>query len=446
MECGYDDGNDFEGRFLSRRHHATVAIEWSPRGVAVFDAVSHQERRYDDLRQVSGLGGKTAVIAVSRRSLFLRTTRIPDTNDTATIRQILQMRTADLFPVAPGEVAIDFMPLADVNAEGRLALVVAIPTGDLRRIRQEAKEIGLKIERVIPLALGSALVGRAVSQPEAAVVSRELGGIGIDIVSHGELRHSRAVTEGSAIDAEIGRTFSVAALPGGSTVLSGAGHGFRVEEAATETTSTPLEALATQWPDDWRLNLELPEEVEAKIKAEVGRRMRMSALMAMAAGLFLTLVALDYSDKAAAVKLEQNKAATANRKLTTIQKEKEKALTEQQGYEKTLVRAFQPAQRLGDVIAIVSNLVPPDAWLSGVSVERGKPIIIRGTAKNGAAVTTYVQRLIGEDRLRDVKLVFSTNAMLDETPIVQFSVSAFPVGNLPVNEPKSKTTSRTASR
>lgn len=431
---------------MSRRHHATVAIEWSPRGVTVFDAVTNQERRYDDLRQVSGLGGKSAIIAVSRRSLFVRTTRVPDTTDTATVLQILQMRTADLFPVAPGEVALDFMPLSDVNAEGRLALVVAIPTGDLRRIRQEAKEIGLRVERVVPIALGSALVGRSVGQPESAVVSRELNGIGIDIVSKGELRHSRAVTEGAMLDAEVCRTFSVAGLPCGPTVVAGTSQGFRIDEAVTETSSLPLEALISQWPIDWRLNLELPEEIAARVKADAGRRMRMSALMAVAAGLFLTLVAVDYAEKANVVRLEESKATNANRKLTKIQKDKETAALEQAGFEKTLVQAFQPAQRLGDVVAVIGNLVPPDAWLGGVTVERGKPIVVRGTAKNGAAVITFVQRLTAEPRLRDVRLVFSTNAMLDETPIVQFSVSAFPVGNLPVNEPTSKKSKRTASR
>lgn len=430
---------------MSRRHHATVAIEWSPRGVIVFDAVTRQERRFDDLRQVSGYGGKSAVIALSRRSLFVRTTRIPDT-DAATILQILQMRTADLFPVAPGEVAIDFLPLSDVNAEGRLALVVAIPTGDLRRIRQEAKEIGLRVERVVPIALGAALVARATGQMESAVVSRETGGIGIDVVSKGELRHSRAVADGAMIDAEVCRTFSVAGLPCGPTVVSGTSQGLRLEDSATETSATPLESLATQWPDDWRLNLELPEEVAARIKAEVGKRMRMSILMAMAAGLFLTLVATDYADKANTVRIEQSKAAAVNRKLTTIQKEKEAAAIEQAGFQKTLVQAFQPAQRIGDVVALIGNLVPADAWLAGVSVERGKPILVRGTAKNGAAVITYVERLNAEPRLRDVKLVFSNNAMLDDTPIVQFSVSAFPVGNLPVNEPTKSKSKRTAAR
>ncbi|MGV3618261.1 MAG: PilN domain-containing protein [Fimbriimonas sp.] len=426
---------------MSRRPHATIAIEWSPRGVTVFDATTGKERQFDDLREAVGLAGQSAIIALSRRTLFVRTVRVPD-SDSSTILQILGMRAGELFPVAPGEVALDFMLLSDVNAEGRLALVVAVPTGDLRRIRQEAKEIGLRISRVVPVALGSALVARAVGRTDAAVVSREAGAVGIDIIAGGDLRHSRAVGEGAAVEGEISRTFSVAGLPFGETVSVTGVPGL---VGGTESTLTPLEALATRWPDDWRLNLELPEEVEARIRAEARGRMRMAGLMAAGAALLLALVATDYSAKVAEVRRQDERIAKETSRLTKLQKASEAKAATQVGYEKTLVKTFRPAQRLGDVIALVSNRVPQGAWLAGVSVERGKPIVIRGTARNGAAVTAYVQSLIAEPRLRDVKLVFSTNAMLDETPVVQFSVSAFPVGNLPVNEPTTRA-KRTASR
>jgi hypothetical protein len=35
-------------------------------------------------------------------------------------------------------------------------------------------------------------------------------------------------------------------------------------------------------------------------------------------------------------------------------------------------------------------------------------------------------------RFRDVNLAFSTTGKIDETTIQQFSISAFPVGNLPL--------------
>jgi hypothetical protein len=402
--------------------------------VTVFDTSTRQERTYEDFREAAGIGGQTAIVGVSRRSLFLRTMRVPDT-DPATVRQILAMQTGDLFPVGPGEVAVDFLPLSDVNADGRLALVVAIPAGDLRRIRQEAREIGLRVERVVPVALGSAIVARGIGRPDSAVISREPGGLGIDVVGGGELRHSRLVPTTALLDAEVCRTFTVAGLPCGDTV---AASNLNVPGAAAEAATTPLEALATGWPDEWRLNLELPEEIEARTKAESRLRMRSSVFLALAAGALLAFVAQEHSEKVEAVRIQVGQQEGKLRNLHSIQKDAETKATTQVGYQNTLLRAFRPAQRVGDVTALASNLAPANVWLTGVSVERGKNLVIRGTSKDGASVTAYAQRLSSEPRLRDVNIVFANDAVMNETPVVQFSITAFPVGNLPLNEPTTK--------
>jgi len=52
----------------------------------------------------------------------------------------------------------------------------------------------------------------------AAIVSRDQEGIGIDIVYNGEIRQSRLVTVTAAIEAEVCRTYSLAGLPCGETV------------------------------------------------------------------------------------------------------------------------------------------------------------------------------------------------------------------------------------
>jgi hypothetical protein len=98
--------------------------------------------------------------------------------------------------------------------------------------------------------------------------------------------------------------------------------------------------------------------------------------------------------------------------------------------------AFEPKQRLGDVTFLVNNLCPEGLWLTGLTIERGKLALIRGTAINGEAVYKYLDRLTTQDRFRDVKLVFANNGQIEKVSVVQFSISAHVVGNLPLAEAK----------
>jgi Tfp pilus assembly protein PilN len=109
---------------------------------------------------------------------------------------------------------------------------------------------------------------------------------------------------------------------------------------------------------------------------------------------------------------------------------------------KDLNIAFNPAQPISDVLTLVSNSVPDGAWLTGVTFERGKPLLIRGTALEGSAVTSYVEALALNERLRDVQLVFANNAEIEGTPVVQFSISAHVVGNLPLADSSNRRAGR----
>jgi Tfp pilus assembly protein PilN len=424
---------------LSRRPRADLAIEWSAKEVAIFDGNAGTAQTYPDLKSVPGISGKSAIVGISRRALFLRTTRVPDA-DAGTVGQILAIRAGELFPVSPGDVAVDFIILDDVGPEGRLALVAAIRIAELRQIRSEAKEAGITILRVVPVALGAALVARSTGHTSGAVVSREANGFGIDIVAGGDLRHSRSVALTAPLEAEVCRTFSVAGIPCSDVLI---GPGVEYPDVAIALGKSPLEGLLGEWPESWNLDIELPEDAQARAKAEVRARLRNALLFAIAAVAFLALVATEYSDRVTAVRQEVSRAETEVRKLEAIKREAEAEATLQKGYLQSLDRAFNPAQPLGDVLSLVANQAPKDLWLTGVGMERGKPVTIRGTALSGAAVTNYVNRLTAQDRLRDVKLVFANNGVLEDQPVVQFSITAFPVGNIPVVESnRRRTTSR----
>lgn len=424
---------------MSRRHHATLAIEWSARQIAVYDATTGVTKTFADLLEAKEYAGKTAIVGVSRRSLFARTTRVPNA-DAATIHQVLNLRASELFPVAPGEIAVDSVLSSDVDIEGRLALAIAIPSGDLRRIRAEAKEVGIKIERVVPLALGSALVGRAVSMSNGAVVSRESVGVGIDIVVDGELRYSRLVAENPALGAEVCRTFAV--VNAHCTDILSVGQVLD-SEANQTTTKNPLEALLGDWPSDWTINLELPDEVIARRKKDEKRQMSFALTFLLGTVAIAITMATNYADDMDKVRIETSKATSKVKHLKSILKGDQAEASTQGKYVTTLDRAFKPAQRLGDVVTLIGNRVPEGAWLTGVSLERGKPIVIRGSAKTGDIVNEYQSRLTKEERLRDVRLIFANSALVNETPIVQFSIEAFPIGNLPLADATNRRRSTT---
>ena len=70
--------------------------------------------------------------------------------------------------------------------------------------------------------------------------------------------------------------------------------------------------------------------------------------------------------------------------------------------------------------------------MTGVTLERGKLIQIRGTAKTSEIVSQYMLMLQAEPQLRDVRLVFANNAAIETNQVVQFRYSAFTVCKLPL--------------
>jgi len=63
---------------------------------------------------------------------------------------------------------------------------------------------------------------------------------------------------------------------------------------------------------------------------------------------------------------------------------------------------------------------------------------VRGSARNSADVKQFLNNLEQQSRLRDVKLAFANTGKIEDTPVVQFSITAFPVGNLPLAQPERK--------
>ncbi len=441
---------------------ANLVIEWSPKGVTTFDAVTRATQHFDTtVAAAASTGGREVLAAVSRRSVFVRTTRVPDAT-ISDVRLVLSMKLGDLFPLAASDLAYDFVLTDDVNGEGRLAVVVAMAAQDLRRLHEEFRAAGYKVTQVIPSAFGSVALADILSRKSAAVVTREADGIGIDIIEGGQLRYSRLSTNTANPTAEVCRTYTVAGLATGEIIASS---GMKFADSDVATPQSTLDALITSPHGLPAINLEVPEAVALRAKKAHDQRQAF-ALFTFVAALALSGYAYyDYSSKIAAVEAVKSKQETQITKLTKEAKKQQSALaalisphdlgklvgdkklaaTKVDGTSDDAQTAIDTGltygQKFSDVITTVVNNVPPGVWINGISLERGKRLVMRGTAKTNEQITTFVRSLSALDqdpkaqRLRDVRLEFTNNGSIEQTPIVQFSVSAFPVGNVPLSDP-----------
>ena len=91
--------------------------------------------------------------------------------------------------------------------------------------------------------------------------------------------------------------------------------------------------------------------------------------------------------------------------------------------------------RSSDIVSVVGDSLPPGTWLTGLGVERGKRLQIRGTAKSPGDVPRVVHALGVSPRFRDVRLVFANSVPIGKARLVEFDISAVCVGNLPLSEP-----------
>ncbi|HWA83954.1 MAG TPA: hypothetical protein VG820_10990, partial [Fimbriimonadaceae bacterium] len=111
---------------MSKRSVAPAAVvEWSTSKVCWVDE-GHRLSYTDSLIDAAAaLPTKDVLVALSRRSTFIRTLRVPNASK-SDVRRILQVQIGQLFPVPANELSFDFHLTQDVNSEGRLAIVAAI--------------------------------------------------------------------------------------------------------------------------------------------------------------------------------------------------------------------------------------------------------------------------------------------------------------------------------
>lgn len=419
---------------MSKADHLPLAvIEWSPARVQAYNPQTRTTYTGNSIADVAQhlRGFKEVLLSIGRRNSFVRTVRVPDVPK-AQVGQVLKLQLGQHFPLPGAQLAYDFHLTGDVNHEGRLAVVGAVAADSLRELLRECRTAGLNVRATVPAAFASWLLARSLGELNCAVVEHTADGIAIDIVAENELRYTRVVPvpkDSASLEAEICRTFTVARVPCDRVIAAG---GLSFEEADVTVTTRTIETLSSALVGSLDMNIELQEELEQRERKQIGSRARIAALLWVSTAAVLALVGFDYSAKTAKVGKQRKAYSAEIARLNSLKSGVVTKLNDQVAMRDTLVNSFEPAQRMQDVVKVVSADVPQGAWVSALTLERGKLMTLRGTSTSNEAVSTLTQRLSAEPRFRDVKLVFANNALIERVPVVQFSISAHVMGNFPV--------------
>ena len=421
---------------MSRTDAGFAVIEWEPDRVRAYNPAADQSASAATAAEaLRSVGSPASVgLCLGRRAALVRETHTPAV-EKSDARLVVQLQLERLFPAMQDDLAFDLMVGGHMHEDGLQTTVAAAKAETIREALRSVEPAGVRVEWVALAALGAPRVAARSSVKDAVVAEAADGFLRLDVVRHGQLIYSRAVIDPGNADAraaEVARTVAASGLPD-AAVLAVAGT--EIGEGVREIAEGTLEAMASHTASD--LHIELPEQAARVAKRRSSARSMAATLLWLAAvsAAALSWMARDDAATAAAkVEGEQSrKVRQAQVALDTAQA----GLQSARAVHGSLELAFAPAQPVCDVLTLVGNSVPEDAWLTGLTYERGKDIQIRGVALQGSAVSRYTAGLALDERFTEVKLAYASNSEIEDTPVVQFSVTAHVVGNLPLVEKKS---------
>ncbi len=410
------------------KHITQLHIEWSPSGVYAFNIATGETASGSNLNEIRRFlePHRHALVGIGRSAVFLKTLRMPKANP-EDLRRILSVQAAQLFPLPPEMLSFDFIQSADQNMEGCLTLIAAMKIEDLKQVRAELQQVGLTPTRILPVSLGAVGVLAHAGLREGILVEKSATGFTFDVVQTETVRFSRVVFGNVDPVAEVQRTLLASnanALPVvASSKLDIAG----AASATGSTLGSLHEAPAFMF--------ELAEFRAKAEKRQVATRNRMAGLMLVSSLLLVGLVYKVRSEKWAVAKRGEGAWEKEISKLKSINNFETSKAQKLSVMQMTLKSAFEPGQKLTDTMAVMADNVPPSAWVTGVTLERGKALQLRGMAKSAQDVATIVETLGRISRFRDIRLIFANSVKIDDIQLVQFSATAIGVGNLPMPAP-----------
>jgi Tfp pilus assembly protein PilN len=421
----------------TRTHGNTLLAVWSPNKVRLYDPLTQKTIEGESLASCAGtnFAGRDVIVAVAQRSAFIRNVPVPSVAKEE-IAKLLPFKLGQVLPLSASETVSGFRLAREPGGDGHTAVVGAMKADSLRRIHEEAAAAGLRIRAVVPLAFGSWLVAREKALTHCAVVEAADDTLSIDVVADGELRYSRSVPlpeTPEEIDQEVAATFDIAQVAPGAVVVAGSPE-YRADVEERRHTFQHLSDPHTI--DRLLFTLELPEKTRAK-RDRLEQRAARRAVFAFAIAAILGLVAAQsyLAEQDEAADRSERSSVAATRAAIEV-KEAEKTRDEYASTNRLLATALDPAQTPADIVAMVSSAAPVGIWFSGFTVERGQPLLVRGTATDSKLISRFVEALSKQDRFRDIRLVSATKDMIGKRQVVQFAISGRAVGNLPIEEEK----------
>lgn len=433
---------------MSAKTMFDAVVMWDPEGATVLNP--DLTPRGTDL---AALKGARAVVLLSRRLVQVRTAELPPASP-EDLRQLVALRLGDLFPAAPGDLAFVVAPKTQETDAPGLSTIYAVRQDDLKAIRAAARTNGFRIAAILPAAAGSALLCRELGLADALVAAPDAphrnvhssngtglhpaSEVGFDVVRSLATTLSRPVAPGSPLEGEARRTLLAAGASSLPILATGDLDIPFADRVTARRGAAPLLEEPALWP---ALDL-IPDEDRAKALAETRRRRHRQAYLVLIASLLVAgYVLTDRANAAANVERRERKLNAEVKRYENVLGIETGRNTKLDPQAQLFERAFNPAQRASDVVYLLASRLPADAWLTNLTFDRAKPVQLRGVAKTSAGVAAYVRALGTEKRLRDVRLSFANVGEIESQPIVNFALTAFPVGNIPLEDPKKRRTS-----
>lgn len=407
-----------------------LLIEWSGGAVRVYDPGSKVWTAGTTLAEcLPNTQTHEAVVAISSRSAFIRQVPVPSLPEDE-MHRIIALKLIPLVPFQPGEYVFCHRTASVPSKEGKVAVVGAVKTSLVRDIVSQAKAAGLHLHGVVPEAFGAWLSARAQGLRDGAVVDDDGQQLSVNIIAMNELCYSRSIPLPESdieVREEIARTFAMAGVAEGPIIRS------RIDNSAAAE-KRPIEFLADGRSLERHLfSIELPEALAA--------RRRRSNVISMWLALAASVIAValgegEYLQRSAAQKAMARLQLENRKTISQARRDQSTALkmAEDAANQNSLVQlAFHPAQSFSDVIDVLGTPRNQKVWLNGLTLERGRPLILRGVAASGKDLADYVDQISIGDRFRGIRVLSATNATIGKKSVVQFSITGWVVGNLPVD-------------
>ncbi len=401
-------------------------LEWAPDGVRWLDSASGAVQEASSIGAVSGALKGAICVAIGRRLVFVRQVKAPDA-PLEDIKQVLVLQASQLFPLPLQEMAWGVRLTGERSRDGRVVVLYAMQITHLRALRDALQSAGLRADTVLPVALGAPYALREAGYNDGVLLERTSTGWGIDVVRNGELRYSRlapaSLSPEEALD-EARRAAVAAGMPDSPPVLTA---GIDLAEAQDRVDS-PLRWMGRA--DIGRLGegLELPEDHMRRVRAANTRIMAIGVATLVIGLLLLAAGAWRFTRETRQV-LQTRQAL--NKSVAAIEKTRAGYTARRNILEpqiKMVTEAMNPAQPSADVLRALSQCTPQDVWLTSVSLERGRPIAIRGASMKQSSVGAMVLAMQKSPRFTDVRLLYANDGKIGESPVVQFAMTASATG------------------